>query len=201
MGLEATCTARRAGISSAGRARLEETALVFQGEFKARVPVASIRAVEVRGGTLVLDYPGGPLELDLGTSAARWASRIREPRGLAEKLGLKPGLRVSVAGVSDERLLEEIRQSGAELVGPRARELDLAFVGLQAKADLERLAAARGRIRKTGAVWAIWPRGRKDLREDDIRAFNPASGLVDVKVVSVSPLLSGLKLMIPKKDR
>ncbi|HET7746144.1 MAG TPA: hypothetical protein VFM29_02520 [Vicinamibacteria bacterium] len=174
---------------------------MFRGEFNARVPIASIRSASVREGTLVLDYPGGPLELDLGHAAARWAARIREPRGLAEKLGLKPGLRVSVVGLDDERLREEVRLSGAEMVGPRAREVDLVFVGLQSKADLRRLTSARGRIRKAGAVWAVWPKGRKDLREDDVRAFNPTSGLVDVKVVSVSPVLSGLKLMIPRKDR
>ena len=50
-------------------------------------------------------------------------------------------------------------------------------------------------------IWAVWPKGRKKLREDDVRGYALAQGLVDVKVVSFSETLSGLKLMIPRKLR
>jgi hypothetical protein len=202
MGLEAECTARLLGkASSKGRARFEETEIVFRGDFRAVVPIAAVKTLDVRGGTLVLQYPSGPLELDLGAAKAKsWAARILQPRGLAEKLGLKPGLRVAL-DLDEPALLREAEEEGAEVVGPRARDLDLVFVSLETKKDLPRLAKAKARIKKNGAVWAVWPKGRKELREDDIRAFNTESGLVDVKVVRVSDRLSGLKLVIPKKDR
>lgn len=50
-------------------------------------------------------------------------------------------------------------------------------------------------------VWAVWPKGRKEFREDDIRHFGPTAGLVDVKVMSFSDELSGLKLVIPLAQR
>jgi len=43
--------------------------------------------------------------------------------------------------------------------------------------------------------------GRKEFREDDIRAFGPQAGLVDVKVVAFSPALSALKMVIPLAQR
>ena len=43
----------------------------------------------------------------------------------------------------------------------------------------------------------IWPKGQKAFREDDVRAAGPGARLVDVKVVSVSERLSGLKMMVP----
>jgi hypothetical protein len=43
----------------------------------------------------------------------------------------------------------------------------------------------------------LWPKGRKELREDDVRAAAKAQGLVDVKVMSFSATLSALKLVIP----
>ena len=41
----------------------------------------------------------------------------------------------------------------------------------------------------------MWPKGRKEFREDDVRAAGPSVGLVDVKVVAFSETLSGLKMM------
>ena len=50
-------------------------------------------------------------------------------------------------------------------------------------------------------IWVVWAKGRKEFREDDVRAYGPTAGLVDVKVMSFSDVLSGLKLVIPVKDR
>ena len=60
---------------------------------------------------------------------------------------------------------------------------------------------SRAAIKPNGAIWVVWPKGRKELREDDVRAFGPGVGLVDVKVVSVSEILSGLKMVIPLAQR
>jgi len=67
--------------------------------------------------------------------------------------------------------------------------------------DLPRLESLRNSIKKNGAVWVVWPKGRKEFREDDVRAHGPKAGLVDVKVVSFSDTLSGLKMVIPLKER
>ena len=74
-------------------------------------------------------------------------------------------------------------------------------LGLASRAELARLRALRGSIKKNGAIWVVWPKGRKELREDDVRAQGKAAGLVDVKVMSFSDTLSGLKLVIPVKER
>ena len=78
---------------------------------------------------------------------------------------------------------------------------DMVLVRLDAIADLSRLADARRRITPNGMIWAVWPKGRKEFREDDIRRFGPQAGLVDVKVMSFSDELSGLKLVIPVAQR
>ena len=67
--------------------------------------------------------------------------------------------------------------------------------------DLPRLEALRAAIKKNGAIWVVWTKGRKEFREDDVRADGPTAGLVDVKVMSFSDTLSGLKMVIPVKER
>ena len=69
------------------------------------------------------------------------------------------------------------------------------------RADLVRLGPLRDAIVRNGAIWVVWPKGGKELREDDVRAFGAKVGLVDVKVVSFSDSLSGLKMVIPVKER
>ena len=57
---------------------------------------------------------------------------------------------------------------------------DLVFIYMDRTADLPRLERAREAIAPNGAVWVVWPKGRKAFREDDVRAFGASVGLVDV---------------------
>ena len=83
------------------------------------------------------------------------------------------------------------------MVGRAPKEADLLFVGMARVSDLPRLEKLRGAIKRNGAIWVIWPKGVKAFREDDVRAYGPQVGLVDVKVVSFSDVLSGLEMVIP----
>lgn len=130
-------------------------------------------------------------------AAAGYSKRSR-----LDKLGVKPGRRVAVVGLRDAAFLAELRERAVVVRTPRAgMGLDIVFQYADEAADLPRLSRARAAIVANGAVWAIWPKGRKQFREDDIRAFGPRAGLVDVKVVAFSETLSGLKLVIPVAQR
>ncbi len=78
---------------------------------------------------------------------------------------------------------------------------DLIFLGARAPRELARLRTLRRSLQPNGALWVVWPKGNPELREDDVRAAALRAGLVDVKVVSVSPALSALKLVIPVARR
>src|SRR5689334_6708239 len=105
MGLEATCQARVGRASSTGKARLEETELVFRGdgEVRFKVPIKDLTRADVRAGALHLEWPEGKAVLVLGDQAARWAEKIRNPPSLLDKLGGKRGQRGSVVGIEDRR--------------------------------------------------------------------------------------------------
>lgn len=202
MGLEADCRARYAGQAGRGRARFEETEIIFRGDFRLNIPLAEVRSVEVKAGTLRLGWPGGVAAFELGPAAQKWAFKLKNPRGLLDKLGVKPGLRVSVLGRFDDGFPGQIASRTPDLsVGRVGKDSDLVFVTMRRPADLARLATLRTLIKKNGAIWVVWPKGRKEFREDDVRAAGPGAGLVDVKVVSFSEELSALKMVIPRKER
>ena len=56
-----------------------------------------------------------------------------------------------------------------------------------------------------GMIWAAWPKKasgiHSDLDENRIRAYGLSIGLVDIKVCAINDTWSGLKFVIPVKDR
>jgi hypothetical protein len=132
-----------------------------------------------------------------------YVGNARYPRSRLEKLGVKETFVVSVIDVDDDSFHRELEGRAAKIATgrkPRASS-DLILYGVTAKADLDRLAALRDSMVPAGAIWVLWPKGRKELREDDVRNAAKAQGLVDVKVMSFSDTLSALKLVIPVAQR
>lgn len=132
-----------------------------------------------------------------------YIGNARYPRSRLEKLGVKDTFVVSIIDVDDDSFHRELDGRAATIVTgrkPRAAS-DLIVYGVTAKPDLDRLTALRGSIVPAGAIWVLWPKGRKELREDDVRNAAIAQGLVDIKVMSFSETLSALKLVIPVSQR
>jgi hypothetical protein len=203
MGLEVRCRARIGRRAAEGTALLESAEIRFRGDPKLVIPFGAIRDLEARDGWLHVKHDGGAAAFELGDAAARkWIDRIRNPRSRLDKLGVKPGHVVGVIGVDDADFAGELAARGAEVTnGKVPKGADLAFLGAAKKSDLSRLGAAAKAIARDGAIWVVWPKGRPELREDDVRAAALAGDLVDVKVVAFSAALSGLKLVIRKAKR
>jgi hypothetical protein len=203
MGLEADCDARLDGRWRSGHALLEEKVVLFRGEVSLRAPFERLSEVRAERGLLSFRIDGKEVALRLGPQAEKWASRILNPRSRLEKLGVKAGMVVSVLGVdSDRAFMAELEGREARVhTGRAAPGSDMVFFLCAARASLSRLSTLARAIRPEGAIWVLWPRGGAGLREGDVRAAGAGPGLVDVKVVSFSDSLSGLKMMIRRERR
>ena len=202
MGLEADCTASWGQETSKGRAQLETDAVRFKGSFRLVIPRRDIRKVVARDGRLEIAFGRDRAVLDLGAQAERWADKIQNPPSVLDKLGVKPGLKVSVVGPADEALVALLHaRTGSFAVGRARAASDIVFLFATLPRDLARLAVVRDAIAPAGAIWVVWPKGQPALKEDHVRAAARPLGLVDVKVASVSDRLSGLKLVIPRAKR
>jgi len=122
---------------------------------------------------------------------------VPSTRPLLDKLGVKPGLKVSVLGLDDRSFLQQLQDRSVDVSSRPRKDSDLIFFYVDDRRDLPRLTELRRSLKPAGALWVVWPKGRRELREDDIRAFGPDVGLVDVKVVAFSEALSALKMVIP----
>lgn len=198
MGLAAQCEGQWGALAGKGILELEEKNVTFRGDFRMKVPVVAIKSATAQKGRLTITFGSERASFSLGPAAEKWVARLTTPRSRADKLGVKPGLKVGVLGVSDPTFLDELRDRGAVVtVGRAPKDADLLFVGMTKVEDLPKLEKLRASIKKNGAIWVLWPKGVKVFREDDVRAYGSQVGLVDVKVVSFSDVLSGLKMVIP----
>jgi len=201
MGGEARCEVRWGRQRSEGKALLESSELRFNGTFKLVIPFREITKLSTKDGELAVTFAGGTARFALGAAATKWADKIRNPKSLLDKLGVKRGQDVVVIGIDDESFLRDLAKAVEDVRSRPGHDADLIFFGLEEKEELARLLALREALAPAGAIWAVWPKGRAELKEDHIRAAAIRAGLVDVKVAAFSATLSALKLVIPKARR
>jgi hypothetical protein len=164
-----------------------------RGEPRLRIPFREVRSVAAADGRLSVSWSGGEATFELGEPrASRWAERIRNPRTLADKLGLKEELRIGVEGVEHELLTG---------YGPPEPESDLVFLGAESRADLRRVDRLARLLAPHGGLWIVAPKGRPDPTEYDVLAAGRAAGLKDVKVARISETHTAHKFVIPRERR
>jgi len=201
MGQQARCVARHGRRSSEGKALLESTELIFRGDFRLAIPFSKVQSASASGGVLRLKTAEGAVAFELGPAAEKWLEKIRNPKSVIDKLGVKPGQVVSVIGVEDAGWLRDMRARAEVATGRVRKGSHLVFLGVESPTRLVRLPALRDAIARDGGIWVVWPKGQVHIKEDHVRAAGKAAGLTDVKVVAFSATHSALKLVIPLAKR
>ncbi len=121
---------------------------------------------------------------------------------LLDKLGIKADSKVSVLGVEDESVWQQLRERTPHASAGRPRKAsDFIFLAARKKEDLNKLRSLRASIKSNGAIWVVWPKGRQEINQTEVMAASKEAGLVDVKVVSFSATHTALKLVIPVARR
>jgi hypothetical protein len=161
-----------------------------------------LTAVEAENGELRLASPEGAVVFELGALAEKWAEKIRRPKSLLDKLGIKPDSQVALVGLRAESFRKQLRGRTRHVaIGPPKTELDTILMEIAAKGDLKKLERLQTFLKRDGSLWVIWPKGRQEVKENDIIAAAKEAGLVDTKVVKFSESHGALKLVIPLSRR
>lgn len=203
MGLEAVCAVRIGMRRASGKALLEsDHILVRLPNERVKIHFGDITKIATKDGALRVDHKGGSATLYLGLAAAKWADKIRKPRPLMDKLGVKPGMRISVVGVDDDAFLMQL-ESRTNAGGMRlGGALDLVFFGVEQPEELVRLAAFKRTLKSDGAIWVVHRKGKgATVKDTDVFDAAKRAGLVDNKVVAFSATHTAERLVIPLRDR
>lgn len=130
---------------------------------------------------------------------------------LLKKLGAKPGMRALFVGYSGgipaidafDDWSERVDASGSGLSEGR---FDYIHVFVKQAVEIEALAGdLKSRLVPAGMVWISWPKKASGVETtldgNIVRRIGLDAGLVDIKVCAVDDMWSGLKFVIPVKDR
>ncbi|GJM30210.1 MAG: DUF3052 domain-containing protein [Cyclobacteriaceae bacterium] len=126
---------------------------------------------------------------------------------LGKKLGLKEGFSIKLVHAPDYyfKLFADLPDNLLINDNPSIKK-NLIHLFTKDSKELEKtLSVLREEIFKDGMIWVSWPKKSSkiltDVTEDVVRNIAIKNGLVDIKVCAVDKIWSGLKLVIPVKDR
>lgn len=212
MGNEMKCRVRSGKQQGEGKALLETSEIIFRGDFRLKIPFATIRSAKVVKGELQLRTAEGLTVFELGAGTAeKWCERILHPKTRIEKLGVKAGAGVALIGFGkgDEEFLKElgkltkaVKKISESGISP---DVEWIFLKVETQKELSGISKISKGMRGAAALWVVYPKGNPKgqgkMTEGDVLAAGRAAGLKDVKVVGFSTTNTALKFVIPISQR
>jgi hypothetical protein len=124
---------------------------------------------------------------------------------LAKKLGIKEGFKIALYHQPEYyfNLFTDFPENVKLINKPK---VDFIHYFVKEERQLQRdILKLKDQIEQNGMIWISWPKKSSkvetDITEDLIRNLALKNGLVDIKVCAVDETWSGLKLVIPVKNR
>jgi hypothetical protein len=201
MGQELACSVLSNGKSHRGKALLESDEILFRGDLRLKIPLASIKKVEAGEGKLNVRTKDALYVFDLGAKAEKWCERIANPKSLVDKLGVKSGDAVSLLGSFPADFLADLKKQGAVITRGKSSAPAWILLVADSLAGLAGVKSAAGALKDSAALWIVYPKGQKSITEHHVRRAGLRAGLTDVKVASFSATHSALKFVIPVAKR
>jgi hypothetical protein len=206
MGNEANTTVHFGRRQLSGTLLLETTELLFRpadGSPRIKISFSSIRSARAVDGELHLATTDGLVWFDLGEIAEKWCHKILHPKTRAEKLGLKSEAKISLLGEFDPEFLQELRSTTKNIQeGKFDPATELIFLSVDSSKQLaSAIHKAVKSLRGATAFWIVYPKGKREITENDVLSAGRKAGLKDVKVVGFSGTHTALKFVLPLERR
>jgi len=205
VGNKAKCAVIFGKQKARGKALLETSEIVFRSEdgaMRLKIAFGSIKSATATDGKLRLEGPDGTAIFELGANAAKWLEKILHPKTRIEKLGIKSNAAVSVVGTFDADFLAELRAATKNMSNGRVgAEAQWIFFAADNTKDLSHIRKFAEQLKGAAALWIVYPKGQKQITENDVIDAGRKAGLKDVKVVGFSATHTALKFVIPVDKR
>jgi hypothetical protein len=202
VGSELKCTVRFGKQTSAGKALLETAEVLFRGEFRLKIPFATIKSAKAADGELHLQTADGLAVFEIGSAAEKWREKILHPKTRIEKIGVKLGEKISLLGSFETDFLVELKPlAGSVTKGKVAADSNTIFLAADSQKELSTIAKIAKSLKGATSLWIVYPKGQKSITENDAIAAGRKAGLKDVKVVGFSATHTALKFVLPLDKR
>jgi len=143
-----------------------------------------------------------PLKETEAQRAARYAAK-----DLTDKLGIKPGDAVLIAGAADRGLIAKARAKAGRPAARARERADVVLYWPKAANEITaQLRALRTRVIESGGIWVISAKRDRERKDrpylgNDVIALGLAAGLVDNKICSISDDDTAMRFVVRRTDR
>lgn len=126
---------------------------------------------------------------------------------LEKKLGIKEGNTIKIVNPPEGyfQLFTETPKNLKEITDPEAKKDFIHFFAESTEDLMGNIKQLHQELKQQGALWISWPKKASkkvtDLNGNVVRSIALENGLVDIKVCAVNEIWSGLKFVIPVKNR
>jgi len=203
MGKEVQGSVRVGKMRHEGKILLETSEIIFRGaEYRAEIAFGEMKSVTAANGELRVAKKHGVFVFEVGSPAEKWREKILHPKTRAQKLGVKAGMQVRLAGKFDADFAKELKDSRAKILQTGASTaVEITFFALDDQRSLMAAAKHAKKLKGAEALWVVYPKGKQDITENDVLSAGRKAGLTDVKVVGFSATHTALKFVLPVEKR
>lgn len=126
---------------------------------------------------------------------------------LAKKLGIKQGFEIKIVNEPEGyfNLFSDLPADIKQVSDTNTKKDFIHYFVVSASQLNNEIKLLKHEIKQNGAIWISWPKKEAkvetDLNGNIVREIGLSSGLVDIKVCAVNEIWSGLKFVLPVKDR
>ena len=126
---------------------------------------------------------------------------------LAKKLGIKENYIIRLINAPQYyfQLFTDFPANVKVVTDTKSKKDFIHYFAVQAETLQKDILSLKNQIQMNGIIWISWYKKSakmpSDITEDFIRQLALRNGMVDIKVCAVDEMWSGLKLVIPVKER
>jgi hypothetical protein len=202
LGNELKCRVRFGKQSSEGKALLETSFILFRGEIRLKILFAEIQSAKAVDGELRVHTKEGTAVFELGDAAGKWCEKILHPKSRIEKLGVKAGAKIRLIGEFEAEFRDEVKAATKKTA--KNEDVDgseTIFIAVSVREELVQVGKIAKTMRGAASLWIVYPKGQKQITENDVIGAGRKARLKDVKVVGISATHTALKFVIPVGKR
>ncbi len=203
MGNEVNGAVRTGKERHQGKILLETSEVIFRGaDFRIKIAFDEIRNIVACDGELHVKTKTGTTVFKVGAAAEKWRQKILHRKTRVEKLGVKAGTQVRLAGEFDADFLQELKASKPAIIPDRSSgPAEITFLATDTKNSLAAIGKHAKKLKDAQALWVVYPKGKKEITQLDVISAGRKAALKDVKVVGFSATHTALKFVLPIANR
>lgn len=182
---------------------LETNEIIIRGDEGMKIHFSAMKSISVKNNSLGFTFAGKSIKIALGDKAGKWFSKIKNPKSLIDKLGVKPDSKVSLLNISDKKFHAELKKRTKDIsIGKMVKGSDYIFYEANGPKAVEQLSSLKQYLNPNGGIWVVSKKGKSaTIKDIEVMAIGKKCGLIDNKVVGFSDTHTALKFVIPVAER